>query len=297
MKVFITGGNGFVGTALTRFLLGEKHEVSVLVRSPKKSGHIPEAAKIVVGESTKTGKWQDSLSTHDLFINLAGANIFHRWDENYKKLLRSSRIETTRNLVEAIPCDSKLLSVSAVGYYGFRGDEDLVESSEPGNDFLARLAVDWEKEAEKAKHKGVRVVITRFGVVLGENGGALTQMIRPFRFFVGGPIGSGQQWMSWIHIQDLCRAALFVAERERIEGPVNFVSPEPIRNTALAKEIGSVLGRPSFFRAPKFMIKLVLGELGSVILEGQKVVPGKLLETGFSFRFPNLRPALESLVK
>lgn len=297
MRIFITGGNGFVGTALTRFLLNEGHDVSVLVRRPEKSTHMPDAAKIVVGESTKQGAWQESLYDHDLFINLAGANIFNRWTSDYKNLLRSSRIQTTKNLVDAIPDGSALLSVSAVGYYGSRGDEELDELSAPGGDFLAQLAVDWENEAIKAKSKGVRVVIPRFGVVLGENGGALAQIIRPFRFFVGGRIGSGRQWMSWIHIEDLCRAALFVAEGKSIEGPVNFVSPEPVRNKDLAREIGAILGRPSIFPAPEFMIKLVLGELGSVILEGQKVIPSKLLGNGFPFLFPKLKPAIQSLLK
>jgi uncharacterized protein (TIGR01777 family) len=243
------------------------------------------------------GKWQEALDNYDLFINLAGANIFRRWDEDYKKLLRDSRINTTRNLVDAMTGNATLLSASAVGYYGMTEDEELDESSGPGNDFLAQLAVDWENEALEASSKGARVVITRFGVVLGRDGGALAQMIRPFKFFAGGPIGSGRQWMSWIHIVDLCRAALFAAENEEIHGPINLCAPGPIRNGDLAKEIGKILGRPSFMPAPGFIVSLAMGEFGSVILKGQRVVPGKLQKHGFSFNFPDIKSALSDLLR
>jgi uncharacterized protein len=190
-----------------------------------------------------------------------------------------------------------LLSTSGVGYYGFTADEELDENSPSGNDFMAQLARDWEKEAYRAREKGVRVVTTRFGVVLGKDGGALGQMIRPFRFFVGGPLGSGEQWFSWIHIEDLIRAALFVMSRPDIDGPVNFAAPGPIRNKDLAKTIGSVLRRPSFMPAPGFMIRLVLGEFGSVILKGQRVVPGVLQSKGFNFNFPDMETALRNLLR
>jgi uncharacterized protein (TIGR01777 family) len=297
MNVFLTGANGFVGTNLARFLIESGHKVFALVRNPSKALGLPKDVTVVVGESTKPGKWQEALDNYDLFINLAGANIFHRWDENYKKLLRNSRIDTTRNLVDAITGNSTLLSTSAVGFYGMTEDEELDESSKPGNDFLAQLAVDWENEALKASNKGVRVVITRFGVVLGRDGGALAQMIRPFKFFAGGPIGSGRQWVSWIHIIDLCRATLFAAENEEIHGPTNLCAPEPIRNGDLAKEIGKILGRPSFMPAPGFIVSLAMGEFGSVILKGQKAVPRKLQKHGFSFNFPNVKSALLDLLR
>ena len=297
MNVFLTGANGFVGTNLARFLIESGHKVFALVRNPSKATGLPKEVTVVVGESTKPGKWQEALDNYDLFINLAGANIFHRWDENYKKLLRNSRIDTTRNLVDAITGNATLLSTSAVGFYGMTEDEELDESSKPGNDFLAQLAVDWENEALKASNKGARVVITRFGVVLGRDGGALAQMIRPFKFFAGGPIGSGRQWVSWIHIIDLCRATLFAAENEKIHGPINLCAPEPIRNGDLAKEIGKILGRPSFMPAPGFIVSLAMGEFGSVILKGQKVVPRKLQNHGFSFNFPNVKSALLDLLR
>ncbi|MHB8204061.1 MAG: TIGR01777 family oxidoreductase [Desulfomonilaceae bacterium] len=297
MNVFLTGANGFVGTNLARFLIESGHKVFALVRNPSKATGLPKEVTVVIGESTKQGKWQEALDNYDLFINLAGANIFRRWDEDYKKLLRDSRINTTRNLVDAMTGNATLLSASAVGYYGMTEDEELDESSGPGNDFLAQLAVDWENEALKASNKGARVVITRFGVVLGRDGGALAQMIRPFKFFAGGPIGSGRQWMSWIHIIDLCRAALFAAENEEIRGPVNLCAPGPIRNGDLAKEIGKILGRPSFMPAPGFIVNLAMGEFGSVILKGQRVVPGKLQKHGFSFIFPDIKSALSNLLK
>ena len=297
MKVFITGANGFVGTALSAFFVRRSHEVFALVRNPSKAVGLPTGVKVIVGESSKPGKWQENLHQYDLFINLAGASIFRRWDDDYKKLLRHSRISTTRNLVEAIPAKSTLLSTSAVGYYGMKDDEELDESSESGNDFLARLAADWEAEAMKADQKVARVVITRFGVVFGRDGGALAQIVKPFKFFVGGAIGSGNQWMSWIHINDLCRAALLVAEDPQIQGPLNFCAPSPTRNRDLARQIGDILGRPSFMPAPGFMINLVLGEFGSVILKGQRVFPKKLLSHGFSFNFPDVKSALSDLLR
>jgi uncharacterized protein (TIGR01777 family) len=300
MKIFITGANGFVGTNLSRAFVRERHQVTALIRSEKKGEHLPGEVSRVIGESTKTGKWQESVPGHDVLINLAGASIFKRWNEEYKRMLRDTRILTTRNLVEAIPRETgpgvTMLSTSAVGYYGFRGDEELNETEPGGADFLAQLARDWENEAFKAREKGVRVVITRFGVVLGEDGGALDQMIKPFRFFVGGPLGSGQQWFSWIHIQDLIRAAQFVISRPDIEGPVNFTAPGPLRNKDLANTIGNVLGRPAFMPAPGFMISLALGEFGSVILKGQRVVPGVLRAKGFNFNFPDMETALRNLL-
>jgi len=298
MRVFVTGSNGFVGKHLTRFFLEKGHHVTCLVRAEPKGKVLPPNASVVVGESMKPGKWQDAVAGHDVLINLAGASIFKRWTEAHKSLMRESRILTTRNLVDAIPPDSGcvLLSTSAVGYYGFSGDEKLDEKAPPGSDFLARLAQDWEAEAFRAREKGVRVVTHRFGIVLGSDGGALPLMALPFRFFVGGPVGSGQQWLSWIHVHDLCRAAYFVATNP-IDGPVNFTAPEPVRNREVGAAIGKALHRPSSFPVPGFMMKLILGEFGSVILKGQRVIPGVLEAAGFSFTFPDIESALRDLLR
>ncbi len=265
MRIFITGSNGFVGTNLGRFLLNAGHEVTGLVRTEAKGETLPKGISYVVGEGTQPGKWQEAVSGHDVLINLAGVPIFQRWTPAYKRLLYDTRILTTRNLVDAIPAESgssvTLLSTSAVGYYGATGDEELGESSPPGDDFLATLALDWEGEAAKAREKGVRVVITRFGVVLGRDGGALAQMVLPFRFFVGGPLGNGRQWFSWIHIEDLCRAAHFVMTDKEINGPVNFTAPGPVRNGHLARAIGKVLRRPSIMPAPAIHDQVVDGRV------------------------------------
>lgn len=298
MKVFVTGANGFVGTHLCRFLMEEGHAVTALVRSEHALQALPDKVAPVNGDPTRPGKWQDSIAGHDAVVNLAGASVFKRWTADYKDLLRKSRILTTRNVVDAIPAGAgtTLFSTSAVGYYGFTGDEELDELAPAGDDFLARLAVDWESEALKARAKGIRVVLPRFGVVLGRDGGALSQMALPFRFFVGGPIGNGKQWCSWIHLLDLCRAYTFLFNHPEIEGPVNFTAPAPVRNKTLAAALGKVLGRPSFMPAPGFMISLVLGEFGSVILKGQRVVPRVLESHGFSFRFPQIEEALGDLL-
>jgi len=189
------------------------------------------------------------------------------------------------------------ISTSAVGYYGFRGDEELTEESSPGKDFLAQLAVDWEKEALRAKDRGVRVVLTRFGIVLGEEGGALGQMIPLFKKDLGGPLGSGKQWFSWIHREDLIRAMLFLFEHTEISGPVNLTAPNPVRNKDLAAAIGKAMRRPAFMRVPGFMLRLALGEFGSVLLEGQRVIPQRLLQSGFQFQYARIDEALAKIVE
>jgi uncharacterized protein len=301
MKILITGGTGFVGTQLTSRLTQDGHELTILSRSAKRSGEIPPGISYLQGDPTQKGPWQEAIQHHDAVINLAGASIFAKWTEEHKKAIRESRVSTTRNIVEGIPSHPQkpftLFSTSAVGYYGFCGDEELTEASPNGNDFLAQIALEWEGEALKAKEKGASVVITRFGIVMGEKGGALSQMIPLFKKYIGGPIGSGKQWFSWVHIKDLSEAFAFLMKHPEISGPVNICAPNPVRNKDLAKALGKVLHRPSFMPAPGFMVKLVLGEFGSVILEGQRVIPKRLLDSGFAFQYPNIEKALEGIVK
>lgn len=300
MKIFITGGSGFVGSHLTSRLIQEGNGVTILTRSGRGPEKGPVGISYVQGNPTQKGPWQEAIGSHEVVINLAGASIFSRWTDEQKKAIRESRVHTTRHIVEGIPSPAAkkitLFSTSAVGYYGFCGDEELVEDSPPGNDFLSRLAVEWEGEAFKAKEKGMRVVIMRFGIVLGEKGGALGQMIPLFKKYIGGPIGSGKQWFSWIYIQDLADAIVFLTKHPEITGPVNMCSPNPVRNRDLAKSLGKALHRPSFLSAPGFMVKWVLGELGSVILQGQRVIPRKLLDHGFVFQYPEIDKALQSIM-
>ncbi len=299
MKIFITGGTGFLGKKLIPALIRKGHRVALLTRSPKGGRGIPIGVRIIEGDPMKKGAWQEVIKEYDIVMNLAGASIFSRWTEENKKLLRESRILTTRNLVEAMEPgkSATLFSTSAVGYYGFHQDEMLTEESPPGTDFLAKLAQDWEKEGLKAREKGARVVITRLGIILGEKGGALGQMIPLFKWYVGGPLGSGKQWFSWIHIDDLIQGYFFLMDRPDIFGPVNFTAPLPVSNRMLARELGKALKRPSFLPAPGFMLKLMLGEFGSILLKGQRVIPRKLIQSGFQFQFPEIAQALEDIIK
>jgi hypothetical protein len=301
MKILITGGTGFVGRQISSRLIRDRHECTVLTRRPKKSDKAPTGISFLQGDPTEKGPWQEEIQKHDAVINLAGASIFKRWTPEHKKAILESRVKTTQNIVEGIPSDAEksftLFSASAVGYYGFCGDEKLDESSPPGDDFLARVTQDWEKEALKAEKKGARVVITRFGIVLGEKGGALGQMIPLFKNFIGGPIGNGKQWFSWIHMKDLCESFIFLINHPGISGPVNVCSPHPVRNKELAKSLGKVLKRPSFVPAPGFLVKLVLGEFGTVVLKGQRVIPEKLVTQDFKFQYPDVEKALEDILK
>lgn len=298
MKVLITGGTGFVGSHLAERLLKEGHQVTILTRKASE-GALHGGAQFLQGDPKIPGKWQEEVGKHALLVNLAGASIFGKWTPQYKEELRLSRILTTRNLVEGIPQGAKvtLMSTSAVGYYGFRGNEQLDESSPPGGDFLARLAFDWEAEARRAEGKGARVIVMRFGIVLGGTGGALKQMIKPFKWFLGGPIGTGKQWFSWIQIEDLVEAIYFLATLEGASGPFNLTSPNPVTNKEFSKALGRVLGRPSCLPTPGFIIKLALGEFGSVILEGQRVLPKRLLEAGFAFKYPQVEEAIRAALR
>jgi uncharacterized protein (TIGR01777 family) len=296
MKIFITGGTGFVGKTLAPALVRAGQEVTILSRSGK--GEL-SGVSWVEGDPTQRGGWQETVKGHEAVINLAGASIFTRWTAAAKKTLRESRMLTTRHIVEAMEGGKgkTLLSTSAIGYYGFQGDEALTEESPPGGDFLAMLARDWEAEAREAEKKGCRVVVSRLGIVLGEKGGALGQMIPLFEKFMGGPLGSGKQFFSWIHIQDLSRAFLFLLEHPEISGPVNFTAPNPVRNKELAQALGRVMGRPAFLPAPGFMLRLILGEFGSILLEGQRVLPQKLLQAGFQFQYPEIEGALRQVIR
>lgn len=298
MNVLITGGLGFIGTQLAIRLLERGNTVTIVDHAPQPKAFTPKEANYISADTTVGGKWQDELGRQDAVINLAGASIFSRWSKKRKKLIYDSRILTTRHVVEAIPKDKEtiLCSTSAVGYYGFRGDEELAEGESPGDDFLARVCVDWEAEAARAADKGVRVAATRFGIVLGKTGGALGQMMPLFKGYIGGPLGSGEQWFSWVHMDDLLSAFLFILDTDDIAGPVNICAPNPVRNRQLAKALGNALSRPSFFRVPGFPVRLILGEFGTMLTRGQRVVPAKLLDKGFVFRYPDIDEALAQVV-
>jgi len=299
MKVLVTGASGFVGTQLCIRLVGLGHQVTGVDHAPRPNPFLPSQVHYISADTTQPGPWQEAVGSQDVVINLAGASIFRRWNAKSKELIYNSRILTTRNLVQAIPegTSMALLSTSAVGYYGSRGDASLTEEEPPGSDFLASVCADWEAAALQARSKGARVVCTRFGIVLGKTGGALGQMIPAFKRFVGGPLGDGRQWFSWIHMDDLLGATLFVMEKKEIHGPVNFCAPNPVRNETLAHVLGKLLHRPSFFRTPAFALRLALGEFGSVLLEGQRVFPAVLLRHGYVFRFPEIESALRDVLK
>ncbi len=297
MNVFITGGSGFVGTALSSHLLEMGHSVISTGTSPAHKYLKHTNFRYISADTTQRGSWQDDIKNADAVINLTGANILHFWTAKYKQKIINSRILTTRNIVEALGVDGKAVfcSASATGYYGNCGDDILTEDSPAGNDFLAKVCIDWEKEALKAIEKGARVALMRFGVVLGGTGGPFLKMALPFKFFAGGPLGEGMQWFPWIHIDDLVSAVIFILENSNIKGPVNFCAPEPIRNGDFAREMGAALKRPSFLPTPTFIVKMGMGELGTSLLSSQRPVPSMLKDNGFTFRFPDAKSTLEDI--
>ena len=300
MQVFITGGTGFVGTALTRRLAREGHEVLLLTRSARGRSSDESGLRLIEGDPTQAGPWQEAAGAADVVINLAGATIFTRWTSAAKRRIVDSRILTTRRVVEALATGVTkprvLVSASAVGHYGARGEETVDESAGPGEGFLARLCQDWEGEAEAAKGSGARVVLSRFGIVLGPGGGALGIMLPLYRWGLGGRLGNGRQGFSWIHLSDLVAAALFCLNHADIAGPVNVTSPNPVSNAELNRALGRVLRRPSILPAPVFLVRLILGEFGAELLTGQRVLPARLLAAGFIHKYPQIESALAQIL-
>lgn len=292
MRVFIAGGTGFVGVNLANSLVDGGHQVTVLgSRVQSRPSSMDPEVDVVIGDGRRPGTWQEHVSRSGLVVNLAGASIFSRWTSSRKRLIAESRLLTTMNIVESLQGGTALFSTSAVGYYGFRGDEEIREDDTPGTDFLAGICHRWEGEALKAEAKGVRVVVTRFGIVLGK-GGALAQMLPVFRLGLGGRLGDGKQWFSWIHMEDLTGALKFLLADENASGAYNLTSPQPVRNRDLAASLGRVLHRPAFLPVPGIAVRLAMGELGNVVLRGQRVLPTRLQEAGYTFRHPGIDEAL-----
>ncbi len=301
MKILITGSTGLVGTALVRQLAHDGHTVLRLVRPGSTSApNVPGAFD--VAWNPETGALDGAAVGADAVVNLAGASIADgRWTPQRKQLLRASRVQTTDNLVHALARMAArprvLVSASAIGYYGNRGDEVLTEDSPAGTDFLSDLAREWEGSARKAEALGIRVVLTRFGIILDSHGGALPKMLPPFRIGLGGRLGSGQQWMSWITLKDTVAALLLALQDGTVRGPVNFVAPHPVRNSEFTADLAQALHRPAILPAPKFALRLALGEMADALLfSSQRVTPDRLQKLGFTFAHPDLLASLRFLL-
>lgn len=297
MHVFVTGATGLIGRALVPALRAAGHEVTALSRGAA-AGRSPSGAAVVQGDPTRPGAWQDALARCDACVHLAGEPVAAgRWNEERKRDIRESRLASTRLVAEVIARGGPtvLVSGSAVGYYGSRDDEELDEGSPPGHDFLAEVCVEWEAAAAPAAVRA-RVVLLRTGIVLARDGGALPQMLRPFRYFAGGHIGDGAFWQPWIHLADEVGLIVWALEHGAVAGPLVAAAPAPARNRDLAHAIGEVLHRPSVLPVPRSMIELVLGELAGAVTASQRALPRKALAGGFRFRYPELVPALRDLL-
>ena len=303
MKVIVAGGSGLIGRKLIGELLQARHEVIVLSRRPENVRKIFPAVRAEFWDAKTINVLVNILDGADAVINLTGESIAaKRWTSLQKQKILSSRIDSTRAIVNALEQThhrpSVLLNASAIGYYGNVPDGDVTEEHPKGNGFLPNVCQQWELEAQKAQGFGVRVVLLRTGIVLDKNEGALHKLLLPFRMFIGGPLGNGRQWFPWIHVQDEVNAILFALAHEQIKGPVNIAGPQSIRMSEFCNTFGSVLHRPSWLPVPKFALRLMLGEMAEPLLfQGQKIIPKKLLEAGFKFRYPNLADALQDILR
>ncbi len=307
MRVIITGGTGLIGRALTQSLVQDGHEVIVLTRNPDQAGQMPASAKAIKWDARTAAGWGHLADGAWAIVNLAGAGIAgdglipQRWSQQRKQVLRDSRLYSAAAVIDAIAAAAQkpavLLQASAVGYYDVHTDNrDVTETTAPGQGFLPQLCVAWEASSATAADYGVRRVVLRTGLVLSRDGGILPRTALPFRLFVGGPMGSGQQWMPWIHIEDQVRAMRFLLENEEASGPYNLSAPTPVPNKTFGQAIGRALGRPAFLPLPAFALRLALGELAHTLLTGQRAVPQRLLAAGFQFRYMDVDKAMQDLL-
>ena len=303
MKIAITGATGLVGSRLVAQLNQAGHNILVFTRNPSKAQKVFSSVsnlEIVQYTPQESGTWQQSVSGCDALINLAGEPIAERWSPQQKQAILESRQIGTRKLVEAIAMAEQkpqvLVSGSAIGYYGTSENSAFDETSGSGTDFLAQVCQNWEQEAQKVTEHGVRLVIFRIGIVLA-NGGALGKMIGPFKMFAGGPIGSGKQWFSWIHRDDLVNLICKAVEDSSMSGVYNATAPNPVRMGKLCQTLGEVMNRPSWLPVPDFVLEVLLGDGAIVVLEGQQVLPKQTQQTGFEYKYPELKPALAEIVK
>jgi uncharacterized protein (TIGR01777 family) len=301
MKILVTGSSGLVGTALVRALGRDGHMVCRLMR-PESAANNEVKDGFNVAWNPATGELGGAGVGPDAVVNLAGASIAGgRWTTERKEVLRASRIDTTRALVEALAKmnarPSVVVSASAIGIYGNRGDELLTEESGAGTDFLAGLAREWEAEALKAEALGIRVVLARFGIILAREGGALAKMLLPFKLGAGGRLGSGQQWMSWVTLEDVVGILQMAIEKGAVRGAVNVVAPHPVKNAEFTKVLAKALHRPALFPAPALALRLVLGEMAdALLLSSQRVAPKRLEQAGFRFAHADLPTALGAVL-
>jgi uncharacterized protein len=299
VRAFVTGATGLIGRAVCAALAGRGDAVTALSRGKDAAARLPAGVQIVAGDPSIPGAWQDALAGCDACVHLAGEPVAEgRWTAEKKRRIRESRVRSTANVAAAIGAGgpSVLVSGSAVGFYGSRGDEVLDESAAPGDDFLAEVSRAWE-EAARAAERRARVVRLRTGIVLAREGGALPKLVQPFRLFAGGPLGDGAFWQPWIHLADEVGLVLLALDDARARGPMNATAPAPVRNRDLARAIGRALHRPSALRTPALAVRLAIGEAAGVVLASQRAVPRAALALGHRFRFPEIDGALRDLLR
>jgi uncharacterized protein len=300
MNVVIAGGSGLIGRAFTAELLQNGHSVFVLTRRPG-AVNLPPGAQAVAWDGATARGWESTLEQAGAVVNLAGENIGTRpWTQERKRKIRASRVKAGNALVEALRGVSHrpgvLLQISGTGYYGPQGSEPLTEKSPVGNDTLASIAVDWENATRGAEALGVRRVVMRSGVVLDSKEGILARFAYPMKMYIGGPLGSGRQWISWMHMRDQVSAMRFLMENSAAEGVYNLSAPQAVTNAEFVRTLAAVMGRPYWLPVPAFALKILLGEMSTLVLDGQRVIPKRLQALGYQFSYPELRPALENLL-